>query len=260
MKLKTVFIALMVVLLNLSATAQIDKMREKLNDAIVEQQEGLLTLRFFDAQTGNPVDKVTATLENIGTFHSNALGVVRFPVPEKDGTVVVHVTCKGYITTDFSIEILAHTIFYNRFSLSKKMPIGQLRIVLEWGKRPADIDAHFVKAGDYHISYRNMTVSKDGIARLDRDDRDGYGPETITVKSIDDHANYRFYVHDYSNRNHPNAGKLSKSKANIKVYGNDKLLKTFQIPEDTEGDFWQVFTITNGQISAVNNVVKKLNF
>lgn len=260
MKTKTIFISILLVFLTLTATAQIDKMREKLNDAMIEMDKGLLTLRFSDAQTGNPVANAAVTITNIGNFKTDPLGIVRFPIPKSDGTYTVHVECKGYITVDFPIEIEAKTIFFNRFSLSKKMPIGQLRVVLDWSKRPADLDAHFVKSGDYHISYHNMTVSNDGIARLDRDDRDGYGPETITIKNIDNNGNYRFYVHDYSNRNHPNADRLSNSMANVKVYGNNKLLKTFEVPTDTEGDFWQVFTITHGHINAVNNVVKKLNF
>jgi hypothetical protein len=233
-------------------------MREKMDDAMVEADEGLLTLRFSDAETGDPVAKASVTINEVGDFTSDGLGLVRFPIPEKDGTYVVHVERDGYITVDFPIEIVAQTLFYNRFSLSKKMPIGQLRVVLEWDKKPADLDAHFIKESDYHISYRNMTTSADGIARLDRDDRDGYGPETITAKNIDERSTYRFYVYDYTNKDKSSADKLSLSKANIKVYGDNKLIESFQIPTDTEGIYWQVFTITDGQINRIDNVIQKI--
>ncbi len=256
--MKTHFILIAVFLFGivLTATAQIDKMRKELDDAMVESEEGLLTLRFSDAETGNPVSQAAVDIAGIGKYTSDGLGIVRFPVPEKDGTYAVHVEREGYITVDFPVEIVAQTIFYNRFSLSKKMPVGQLRIVLEWDKKPADLDAHFEKEGGYHISYRDMTTSADGVARLDRDDRDGYGPETITVKHIDDRGKYRFLVHDYSDKNHPNATKLSDSKANVKVYGDNKLLNTFQITPGTEGIFWQVFTIEDGQVNPVNMIGK----
>ena len=258
MKTYSILISVLFFIFNLSATAQIDKMREKMDDAMVEAEEGLLTLRFSDAETGNPVSQASVDIAGIGKYTSDGLGIVRFPIPEKDGTYAVHVEREGYITVDFPVQIVAQTIFYNRFSLSKKMPVGQLRIVLEWDKKPADLDAHFEKEGSYHISFRDMTASADGVARLDRDDRDGYGPETITVKHIDDRGSYRFLVHDYSNKNHPATTKLSDSKASVKVYGDDKLLHTFKITPDTEGVFWQVFTIENGQINPVNTISKTI--
>ncbi len=260
MKTKTVRISILFVFLTFTAAAQIHKMREKLNNATIEMGKGFLTLRFSYAQTGNPAPNVVATFTDIGNFKTYPLGIVSFPIPKNDGTYTIHVECKNYITVDFPIEIEAKTIFFNRFSLSKKMPIYRLHVLQDWGKRPADIDAHFLKSGDCHISYHNMTVSNDGIARLDRDDRDGCGPETITIKKFDNNGNYRFYVHYYSSRNHPNADRLSNSRANVRVYGNNRLMKTFQIPVDTEGNFLQVFTITNGQINEVNNVEEKLNF
>ncbi|MDY0076264.1 MAG: hypothetical protein RBR87_03225 [Bacteroidales bacterium] len=258
MKTKSILGLLLLILLSLSLSAQIDKMRENLSDAIIELEEGLLTLRFYDAETGDPVADAMVTISSIGDFTTDGLGLVHFPNPEKDGTYAVHVKKEGYITVDFPIEIVAQTIFYNRFSLSKKMPIGHLRIVLEWDKKPADLDVHFIKDRDYHISYRNMIVSADGTARLDRDELDGYGPETITVKKIDDQVSYRFYVHDYTNRDKSGSTRLSNSKASVKVYGDNKLLQTFKIPLDTEGVNWQVFTITNGQINPVNSVGNKI--
>ncbi len=260
MKKTMILLSVLLALLTVTASAQIDKMRNELNDAMAEQQKGLLTLHFSDAQTGKPVPNATVDIQGIGSFRTGSMGTVRFPIPAKDGIYPARVHCKGYIPVDLSLDVVAGTIFHNRFSLSKSLPIGQLRIVLEWNKKPSDIDAHFVKKGGYHISYRNMTASSDGLAVLDRDDRDGYGPETITVKQVDKNAEYRFYVFDYSDRDHPRSDKLSRSGAIVRVYGNNKLLKTFEVPTDTEGDFWQVFSITHGQINAVNNVVKKLNF
>ena len=105
-----------------------------------------------------------------------------------------------------------------------------------------------------------MSVSDDGIARLDRDDRDGYGPETITIKNIDDQESYSFYVHNYTHKNKINSNKLSNSKASVKVYGDNKLLKIFQVPTNMEGVYWQVFNIDNGQINEINTVKTSIDF
>lgn len=258
MKTKALLINLLLISTFFSATSQIDKMRDKMDDALTEMDDGLLTLRFHDSETGDPVNNAVVKISDLGTTTSDAMGKARFPIPEKDGNYAVHVERDGYITVDFPIEIVAKTIYYNRFSLSKNMPIGQLRVLLEWDKKPADLDAHLEKDLDFHISYRDMIVSDDGIARLDRDDLDGWGPETITVKNIDERMEYRFYIHNYSNKDKPRSKKLSNSKANVKVYDGNKLLEIFQVPDDSEGNYWHVFTITDGQINGINSVNNKL--
>jgi len=132
--------------------------------------------------------------------------------------------------------------------------MGAIRIVLDWDKKPADLDAHFVKEGDYHISYREMTVTDDASARLDRDDRDGYGPETITVKDIEEKAEYTYYVKDFTNKDAKNSKQLSKSKAMVKIYGEGKLLNIWQLSEKQKGNAWAVFTIQNGKIVPTDEV------
>ncbi len=68
------------------------------------------------------------------------------------------------------------------------MKVGSIRIILDWDKSPNDLDAHLVKDGDYHISYRNKRVADDGAAQLDRDDMNGYGPETITINNVESNS------------------------------------------------------------------------
>ncbi len=155
---------------------------------------------------------------------------------------------EGFIPENNKFEVIAGTIFRNRFTVSPAIEMGSIRIVLDWDKKPEDLDAHFVKEGDYHISFQNMKASDDGKARLDRDDRDGYGPETITVKDIDENAEYTFYVKDFSNKDAKNSKQLSKSKAMVKIYGDGKLLNIWQLNEKQKGNAWVVFNIQNGKI------------
>lgn len=228
-------------------------------DEAFRELNGNLTLTFSDALNGKPINEAKVTINKVGEFTSNTKGEIYFPIPEKDGIYTVKFSRKGYITSKFEIEIAAGTIFFNRFSVSPKMPIEYVRIVLDWGEKPKDIDAHLLKKGNYHISYRNMKASDE--AKLDRDDMDSYGPETITIYKVDENQDYYYFVHNYSNRNNKNSSKLSKSRACVSVFGKgDKLLKRFVVPQNKAGVYWNVFQIKNGEIQMVNKILKTKDF
>lgn len=247
MKLKLVLTLLMVLFSMHILNAQEGKYKQKMEDAFTEI-EGKLSLRFFDAVNGQPINDAKVTIENIGEFETDVEGVAEFPNPGKNGEFYVKFQHEEYIESEFEIELMAGSLFFNRFSVSPKMPLGKLRVVLDWGKDPRDLDAHLVKEGDYHISFRDMKVAKYGSAQLDRDDTDSYGPETITINNVDHNKEYKFYVHDYTNRNQDYSKELSKSKATVKVYGNNELLEVYQVPENIKGDEWGVFKIRNNEV------------
>lgn len=238
--------------LGFSSLSQIDKMRDQLDDASAEE-EGKLTLRFFNAETGEPVPDATIIIQDFETFTTDMEGKIRFDRQE-DSVYPFQFEKEGFISENNKFEIIAGTLFWNRFTVSPVIEMGSIRIVLDWDKKPADLDAHFVKEGDYHISYRDKKATEDGKARLDRDDRDGFGPETITVKDIDEKAEYTFYVKDYSNKGSKNSKQLSKSKAMVKIYGEGKLLNIWQLNEKQKGNAWVVFNIQNGKIVPTDEV------
>jgi hypothetical protein len=247
--MKKIFFLLISFILVTVLTAQDEKQKQNIEDTFSELESGKLVLRFFDALTGEAIPDADVLIQNSGDFRTDFEGRVNFPPNNENEIVKIKFMHPDYITSEFEIEIMAGTIFFNRFSISPKLPIGAVRIVLDWSDTPKDLDAHFVKENGYHISYRNMRNSTDGIAKLDRDDTDGYGPETITANRIDNTGKYTFYVHDYSNKGRSSSEELSKSKASLKVYGGDnQLLKVFKVPEDLEGDKWQIFTIENGKL------------
>lgn len=229
-----------------STMAQIDKMRDKLDDADAEI-EGELTLRFINALDGSAVAGADVDVQGLQIFATDLEGKIRFETIN-DGVYPFRFEKEGFISENNKFEVIAGTIFWNRFTVSPVIEMGSIRIVLDWDKKPKDLDAHFVKEDYYHISYQNKKVSSDQSAQLDRDDKDGYGPETITVREIAENAEYTFYVKDYTNRKDKKSNALSKSKAMVKLYSEGELVNIWQLGEKQNGNAWAVFNIQNGVI------------
>lgn len=255
MKIKT---ALLFFLICICIYAQdinkIGKAFDDLSDAIVENEDGKLTLYFTDALKGFPIKDAKVTIDGIGVFPTDAMGRARFPIP-KDGAYSFSVEATKYITSSFKINVEAGTFFENnRFSISPMMEIGFLRVVVDWSSSPKDLDAHLVKGNEYHISFRNTRVLSDGTGMLDRDDMDGYGPETITINNVSPNSVYTYFVHNYSDQSDANNDNLSKSKACVKVYGDGKLLNVFNVNPKQIGNKWMVFKIVNGYVQEINQI------
>jgi hypothetical protein len=252
---KILYFALLIFAVN-SLIAQTDheKYRNKFDDVIEEDEAGNLTLRFFNALTGDPIPGATVTIEKENQFTTDGEGKIRFPAPEEDGILLVHFECPKYITSDLKAEVIAGTFFFNRISISPELDLKDVRIIVDWDQSPVDLDAHFMKDNGYHLSYHYTRVLADGTGELDRDDMDGYGPETITIHNIDDLGTYDYFVHDFTNRDNAGSNALSDSKATIKVYAEGRLLYVFQIPQGQTGNKWSVFRIVEGQFIETNQI------
>ena len=218
-----------------------------LNRMMKMKMDGLIPLRFLNAMDGNPVSDATVTVHEIGTFITNMEGIISFPEQE-DGFYTLEFFKQGYISAKIEFEVKLNNVFNNRISVSHVMRGDYLRIVLDWGQRPDDLDLHLVKDGSYHISYRNMHSADDRSVMLDRDDMDGFGPETITIMETDLRAVYQVYVHDYTNRSSFSSVELARNGAVVRVYNRHGLLRSFYVPFNFRGNTWNVFKIVNGEV------------
>jgi uncharacterized protein YfaP (DUF2135 family) len=88
---------------------------------------------------------------------------------------------------------------------------------------------------------------------LDVDDTSSYGPETITVSSVED-GTYRYFVHNWSRNS---SSELSNSGATVKVYfgSSSEAAYTFYVPQGY-GYYWNVFTYnsTTGEFTVQNTI------
>ena len=126
-----------------------------------------------------------------------------------------------------------------------------LRIVLNWGANPRDLDGHLAYPGN-HIFFSNKT-GKD--AQLDIDHIDGYGPETITVNRKHPGERYVYAVHDFWDRTKSDTPDLSASDAKVFVYVGQTLIRTYYVPKGKQGNIWTVFAISEeGEFQDINTM------
>ena len=149
----------------------------------------------------------------------------------------------GFISTSLNMKIDENSNSNYNLSMSPVLAQGEMRIRLSWGANPRDLDSHLVKYVNgvqiYHIYYGDKQGTNGD--NLDRDDTDGFGPETITIKKVNANAKYVYFVHKYAGN-----GEIKNSGASVKIsYGNSE--QTFYPPQE-DGIYWKVFTIENGTI------------
>jgi|GEM_PF-4042890 len=152
-------------------------------------------------------------------------------------------------------------------NIAMNPPLGDAlyRIVLTWNNTD-DLDAHLTgpngRGGRFHAHFnRPGTTSYDEepYAWLDRDDKDGFGPESVTISKLQYGGDYRYSVHDYINSASTSANTLANSGARVDVYSKNGLEESFTVP-NIAGTLWTVFEIDrNGVIIPVNNIGYEVN-
>ena len=159
-------------------------------------------------------------------------------------TVENFTVAKGEITTAPQI------------SIPKAVDFERIKIVLDWGELPWDLDAHILDK-DNHVYY--YSKAQENLS-LDNDERKSYGPEVITIDNPTPESVYKYYVHDYTNDYNANSDKLSFSNVEVKVYFDDKLEESFKITPNQEGFSWYVFDIAEDYKIIKKDIVSSNNY
>ena len=236
--------------------AQEPNAKYRMETSFNELEKNETCIFMLNAVTGDPIENVSVTIEGVGTYQTDFEGKLSFPTPA-DGDYIISGNSEGFIPIKSKLNITFASVFGNAniFAMSPVLPLEYIRIVLEWGDEPKDLDLHLVKNKKYHISYRNRKSSKDGKVFLDRDDMNGHGPETITIKKVDPNAEYTIYAHNYSQRSQKNLPTFHRSNARVSVYTNNQQQMVYAIPNGN-GTYWQVLKIKNGEIFELNKISK----
>ena len=78
--------------------------------------------------------------------------------------------------------------------------------------------------------------------------------ETITIYKPAT-GDYYYSVYDYSNKKKKKSKYLSRSNALVQVYGQNKLLASFDVPQNIRGNCWHVFKINEvHEIIQINEI------
>lgn len=223
---------------------------------------GTVSGHVTDALTGYSMDGVQLDFysgvdaADFGTPAATVLnrGDGNYTARLRAGAYTVKASKNGYITVNRNVFIQGEKNSTNQnFSLSPILPEGQVRIVLEWGEHPFDLDSHLVNQTQHiHIYYSEKTASGPEPANLDVDDTSSYGPETTTIPKQYP-GRYTFYVHDYTNRSSESSNAMAQSGAKVTVYLGNNEQQVFEVPNQP-GTLWEVFHLENGVITPSGRV------
>jgi len=180
------------------------------------------------------IEKDGSVLDSVTTGRSgvfNARGAL--------GNVSVTVVQDGYIAMQKYIMVNGPVRSGQAadMALSKVLPLGAWRATLTWGAKPTDLDT-WIKWGKgrgtkvYYGRTKSTAPGTGGLtAELDRDDVNGYGPETTTFTNIGSCETkgsclMYFEIDNYT----PRSGSIGAANAKVTIYRGDRVEAEFPIP------------------------------
>ncbi|NBF01688.1 tetratricopeptide repeat protein [Pseudomonas sp. Fl5BN2] len=127
------------------------------------------------------------------------------------------------------------------------------RVVLSWSAPGEDLDAYLA----YPHKLLFFATGKGPGTRLDVESSDSHGPETVTIDEPLPGDNYVFAVHDFTNGNNPDSLRLGRSQARVDVYRGPTLMRSYQVPQNRQGNLWAVFRLTaDGRLQDIDRVLQ----
>ncbi len=203
-----------------------------------------LYVQIVSAEDGNPVSSATLTLENKWNLITDNLGRAYIPEQIANGYYHMVISKNGFMTTKsyLMLSLDREVVSSKQIAIPEEKDEPGIKIVLEWGSFPEDLDAHILSSKEH--AYFGSEES-DSL-NLDVESRRGFGPEAVSILNVDEKETYRFFVYDYSNESNPESMELSYSYAHVTVYINNEYKGTYNITRGRPGFVWHVLNIVNG--------------
>ncbi len=177
------------------------------------------------------------------------------------GVYEVEVSYGNYITENYHLEVRTGENQYNvNYTLSSNLNEGALRIVLEWGSRPYDLDSYvsgtLSDGTPFFVNFMNpvFTIGGKVIAELDVDDTNGFGPETITV--YDPGASFDYFIVDFRSE-----GLQDFTGVSVKLYLPGETMPAVYAGkmQDFGIKEWIVFHYDGGTVSTIDRYPQELS-
>jgi len=158
------------------------------------------------------------------------------------------------------VEMTANKIIHAIWWDLDKNPDYQME--LTWDENPSDLDTHLAIVKGHSLveevtwDHKKATLGE-GTIELDVDDRNGYGPETLTLNGLTEEQLHE-YVFYYYVRLFDGEGTLKSSDAKIVIILKDGTTKEYDVSTSTvvnqSGEYWNVFAIKDGEIVERNTI------
>ncbi|HET9662259.1 MAG TPA: carboxypeptidase regulatory-like domain-containing protein [Thermomicrobiales bacterium] len=140
------------------------------------------------------------------------------------GSQEVAASADGYGNGSNTVTVTANQDVTANVVLVPESTTDQITIVLTWNPQPDDLDSHLTgpdgSGGRFHVWYQNQQPVPH--AKLDVDDVDGNGPETVTVIEALGGAfvagDYHYWVYNYSNGSRGMPPDFTDSGATVTIY------------------------------------------
>jgi PKD repeat protein len=186
--------------------------------------------------------------------------IVQFINLTTDGSQAINISATNFINYDGMLKLTAGTSHTFEYSLTPQLSKGEMRVVLNWGIMPQDLDGHLftpeIFDKEYHVWWSDPGSERSApFATLDHDDTLSYGPETITLTKQFS-GTYSYYVTNYSRAVGLSDFNFGDSEASVSIYDDKGKVATISIPKGADSsDFnhWKVFTI-DGATKNINLV------
>lgn len=214
--------------------------------------DGIIKGSVINAVTGEKISDVSYFIRknwNHTTgeilYEGQVSGDYELTIPS--GNYTIQFEADGFIECSVNVAVISGDTVSKTVALSPVLNVEDdlIRIILTWGQYPYDLDSHLVgyAPDKFHIYYSNKRYSNGNgkVADLDLDDRNSYGPETVTLYNTNGSGTYSYFVHDFSNRGLNSSRHMSLSGAQVRVYQGSVLLECFNVPGNQEGTLWHVF-------------------
>lgn len=245
-------VATLLLLLSVTAGAACWSQREYRDIENYSELDGQLILSFKDAVTCQALENVNVKLGRL-EYKTDLNGYISLPIAPfieaENLDLPMVVTKHGYTSVKTYLKVVAGTILNKRLLLSPSLAGNSMRFILQWTDEPKDLDLHLQGDG-FHVSYRNMRAG--GQATLDQDEQEGFGPETITLKSVSRDQRYHVSVVNYS-------GDASiNESAKVLVYVGDKLDRVIPLNETSDRKV-NVLDISHAEITALQKPASNQN-
>jgi hypothetical protein len=176
-----------------------------------------------------------------------------------EGNFTARISRSGYTNATINILLVKGTTRGSQDALL--VPDDVYHVLLDWDVTPLDLDSHLTGPTEgfdrFHTYYYKKFYTPAGLGLSDVTLAETSNRSESTTIYFQRSGEYRFYIHDYSNRtssaSSPSTA-LSNSGARVRVYRGSNLLATYNVPTGYGGNCWDVFKLSGTSLTAVNTL------